>query len=98
MGLHPKLRTSSWLTAGLAPILLGLVLYVVGRPFDGFVGGLFQGSSVMLLLIGVFVIGQSLWGGRREDDREADDGGWWLPSREAGTTDADLPTRGPDDA
>ena len=67
---------------GLLLVLLGFLTYGASRLIDGgFVGGMFQGMTVALMIGGAWLIG-SLW---RDRDRD-DDGGdqMWLPSRGAG--------------
>lgn len=59
----------------MPPILLGIALYVVGRPFDGFVGGFFAGAAIALEILGAYILGHALWS-RDHDDRRT----WWLPS------------------
>jgi len=55
---------------GVSAVLVGLVLFFVGRLLDGFVAGFCQGAAVALLLLGVLVMSRA----RR--------GAGWLPSRD----------------
>ncbi len=72
---------------GMPPILLGIALYLVGRPFDGFVGGFFDGAAIALEILGAYILGHALWS-RDPDDRRA----WWLPST-GDPSDQWLPSR-----
>ena len=72
--LEPSARSSSP-TAGIAPILVGLLLGVVGRQPDGWLGGLLQGAAVALIVLGAYLVGAA----RRARGR---DGDGWLPSRD----------------
>lgn len=56
----------------LFSIILGLLLFLLSRDTDGFVGGMGQGAGVMLILLGVVGLAMS----RRSD------GNTWLPSRD----------------
>ncbi len=64
--------------ARLSPLLVGLAIFVLGRGFDGFVGGLFDGAGVTLIVIGVVLVGQSMAGAPNGGGSR----GWWLPSRD----------------
>lgn len=58
---------------------------VVGNLLDGFVGGLFQGAGIALILIGTFVLSPFLRRRFRRDTKGTDEpgqGGSWLPSQD----------------
>lgn len=76
----PKLRPSNTLalSSGISLIMLGVLLNLLARPFDGFVQGLLQGAGITVLLIGVYVM-SPLVRRRAGDDTAADT---WLPSRD----------------
>jgi len=59
-------------TTGTVLVLLGLLCFVIGRTLDGWLGGLFLGGAIALLLLGVFLISASARRKRRG----------WLPSRD----------------
>lgn len=61
---------------GNTPILLGIAIYVVGRPYDGFLGEFLDGATIALMVLGAYLVGRALW------DRGDGDRGWWLPRRE----------------
>lgn len=66
---------------GIAWILVGLGLFLLARPFDGFWGGLLTGACVAAMVVGVVLV-SSTW--RRRGwlpTRDAEDGDW-LPSRD----------------
>ena len=77
------MKTSrTYLTAMAAVfLLLGLVLggLYLWLDLHGFVGGMFTGASVMLIVCGVYVLARFVWWGRGHNGADAAD---WLPSRE----------------
>ncbi len=67
---------------GLSAIPLGLVCLFISRVIDGgFVGGLFLGAAIALMVIGTYLLGARMWYPRR-DDHELSEGSHWLPSRD----------------
>lgn len=65
--------TRTYRIVGVSAVLLGFVCFLVGQAFDGgFVGGLFDGMTIALMVLGAYLIGASTW--RR--------GKHWLPSQD----------------
>ncbi|UWX96952.1 hypothetical protein N2K95_15160 [Arthrobacter zhaoxinii] len=62
-------------------LLLGFVLggLYLWLDLNGFVGGMFTGASVMLMICGVYVLVRYVWWGRGRNGADRAD---WLPSRE----------------
>lgn len=88
--------TRRLLTRGIPPILLGMALFLLGlllgRPLDGFVGGMFDGATITLMILGAYLLGDAMWGNRDADD----DRGWWLPSRDGTASPDRQPSDGDD--
>ena len=60
---------------GLSMVLLGFVTFMLSRVFDrGFIHGLFQGMTVALMVLAVYLIARSA---RRGTDEDKD---LWRPS------------------
>lgn len=69
----PRTMTKTSRTGGVSAVALGFVTYLLGRTFDsGFVGGLFDGATIALMVMGAYLIGASTW--RRSEH--------WLPSQD----------------
>lgn len=87
MAIHrDSLRRSTIRTysiGGLSAVLLGFVVYLVGRAFDGgFVGGMFDGATFALMVMGAYLLGATRWWGRKSE-RDLHEGKAWLPSRDS---------------
>lgn len=86
MAKIPGLRTSKAtdLTSGTLCVVLGLVAFVLSRGRDGFDKGLFQGASIALMLLGVYLLGAAMRTRREtpESDGNNGDDDLWLPSRD----------------
>lgn len=68
---------------GVAVVLLGFACYLVGLAVDGgFVGGLFDGATIALMVLGAYLIGASMWHARRSE-QDLREGKHWLPSRDS---------------
>lgn len=68
--------------SGIPVILLGFLCYSLTAAFDGgFFRGLFQGATIALMLLGVYLLGAGLWFSRKSDE-DLRSGGHWLPSRD----------------
>jgi hypothetical protein len=65
---------------GLVSILLGIGCFLIGRPLDGFAGGLFTGMTIGLVLVGVLAISRDSRPGTGWRPTRTDDD--WLPSRD----------------
>lgn len=65
-------------TTGLAMILPGIALVILGPRFDGFVKGMLLGAGIALILIGVYLLAAR----RRRPNDDPDQ--MWLPSRDQG--------------
>lgn len=63
-------------TRGLPFITVGLACGALSGPIDGFFGGLLGGAAVGLLILGAYLVGNTLWPWR-------DAKGGWLPSRDS---------------
>lgn len=74
-------RSRIFATSGLAFILIGIALTMtLGQQFSGFLGGMFQGAGIALILLGVVSVAAS-WR-RPGKDSDGESRGWWLPSRD----------------
>ena len=75
--------TSTFRVGGVSVVLLGFVCYLLGLAFDsGFVGGLFDGATITLMILGAYLIGASTWHARKSE-RDLREGKHWLPSRDS---------------
>lgn len=62
---------------GVGLLGVGAVALAVGLTFDGFIGGLLQGSGFAVVVLGALLA----WKALRPTPRRS----WWLPSREQPT-------------
>lgn len=79
----PRPSSALKLGAGITAILVGFGCFFAADLFDGgFFRGLFQGATIALMVIGVYLIGSRLWW-RKAEEQALDDGAQWLPSRDS---------------
>lgn len=70
-------------TTGLICVLLGFAAFLLSRGRDGFDKGLFLGMTVALMVLGAYLLGNSMRSRRdRGDEAQNETDGMWLPSRD----------------